>query len=129
MEDPRPGARPLGLRPDAVLIPRQLGMMRRLTQYDLSPVRSHIYAERCLHPAIIDAAILEFRRYLSLHYGRSEQLTMFSEVVDVVWHTCLLFTRLYNDLCMHTVGLFMHHDPWRETKPRDDLLCLWQQFA
>jgi hypothetical protein len=34
--------------------------------------------------------------------------------VDEVWHTCLLFTRLYADLCEQTVGHFVNHLPLME---------------
>ncbi len=52
---------------------------------------------------------------------------MFSQHVDAVWHTCLLFTRLYADLCQQAFGEFVHHDP--VMAPIGDPEARWQQFV
>jgi hypothetical protein len=62
--------------------------------------------------ARVDDAILEFRRFLGLVIvGYDGGLSLCSAAVDEVWHTCVLFTRLYADLCEQTVGHFVHHVP------------------
>jgi hypothetical protein len=51
---------------------------------------------------------------------------MFSRHVDHVWHTCLLFSRLYADYCEQAFGHFFHHDP--ATEPRLDRERQFQEF-
>jgi hypothetical protein len=42
---------------------------------------------------------------------------MYSKPVDEVWHRCLLFSRLYTDLCLQVFGSYLHHDPASESEP------------
>jgi hypothetical protein len=120
--------RPLGVRPDVVLSDTQLRRLRTLAEYDLAPVRERLLRDGAMPSSWLDEALLEFRRYLGLHLVSPEPLTMFSHQVDAVWHTCLLFSRLYADLCQQIFGQFIHHDPWREGKPGDERHDRWQEF-
>jgi hypothetical protein len=72
------------------------------------------------------AAVFEFRRYLGLRAVFPQPITMVSKDVDEVWHTCLLFTRLYADLCDRTLGAFLHHDP--DMEPNPDRQQTWAEF-
>jgi hypothetical protein len=77
-------------------------------------------------PGWVDEAILEFRRYLSLQVVATQPIPMFSRQVDEVWHTCVLFTRLYADLCRTCFGYFVHHEPADEEAPGS---VTWSDFA
>ena len=103
--------RPLGLRPDAHLDQAQLRALQVLQDYDLDPVRDRLIRHGIMHPTWVDEAILEFRRYCGMHAVQAEGRIMFSERVDTVWHTCLLFTELYADYCHQAFGHFYHHVP------------------
>lgn len=118
----------LGANRGAGLTYAQISMLQRLEAYDVTPVRQRLMQDRVVPPPLIDLSILEFRRYLSLNMLTGEQHTMFSELVDEVWHTCLLFTQLYSHLCITVCGKFMHHDPWEHAKGETDLLQLWTRF-
>ena len=105
-------ARPLGVRPDVPLTDAQWGALQRLQDYDLGPVRARLLKRGALTAERVDDAIFEFRRFLGLAVvGDNRSLAVFSAAVDEVWHTCLLFTRLYADLCEQTVGHFVNHEP------------------
>ena len=108
-------ARPLGVRPDVPLTDAQWTALQRLQDYDLSLVRARLVKQAVLPAERVDDAIFEFRRFLGLAivaYDRT--LSAYSAAVDEVWHTCLLFTRLYADLCEQTVGRFVIHEPLME---------------
>ena len=106
------GARPLGVRPEVPLTDAQWGALQRLQDYDLTPVRARLLKQGVLPAERIDDAIFEFRRFLGLAIvGHDRSLSVYSQAVDEVWHTCLLFTHLYSDLCEQTVGRFVHHVP------------------
>jgi len=119
---------PLDARPDAGPTAAQVAALRRLETYDLSPVEHWLLAEGSLPPAWVEEAVYEFRRYLGMRLVFARTFAMFSEQVDEVWHTTLLFTELYADLCQQTFGYFAHHDPWDEPKP-EQVAELWRSFA
>jgi hypothetical protein len=103
--------RPLGVRPEVPLTDAQRTALQRLQEFDLSPVRARLVKQAVLPADRVDDAIFEFRRFLGLLIFECHELPMLSATVDEVWHTCLLFSRLYADLCEQTVGVFVHHEP------------------
>jgi hypothetical protein len=109
-------ARPLGVRPDVPLTDAQWTALQRLQDYDLAPVRARLLKTGVLPAERVDEAIFEFRRFLALSIVGYDELPMVSAAVDEVWHTSLLYSRLYADLCRQTVGHFAHHEP---TDPHD----------
>jgi hypothetical protein len=100
--------------------------MARIERYDLGPVRQRLIATGAMLPRWADEAIFEFRRYLGLRAVFPAPITMVSHEVDEVWHTCILFTRLYADLCEHVFGCFLHHDP--DLEPNPDRTRTWGEF-
>jgi hypothetical protein len=107
-----PDARPLGVRPDVPLTDAQWTALQRLQDYDLAPVRARLLNTGLLPADQVDDAVFEFRRFLGLVIvGYDRRLAVVSAAVDEVWHTCLLFSRLYADLCEQTVGHFVNHEP------------------
>ncbi|HWP29872.1 MAG TPA: hypothetical protein VNM50_10095 [Chloroflexota bacterium] len=122
-----PRARPLGVRPEVLLTPAQRHTLQVLETYDLAPVRARLLRAGAMPAAWLDEALLEFRRYLGLRALHGRPLLMFSKPVDIVWHGCLLFTRLYADLCQQAFGEFVHHDP--TTEPLTDPNARWQEFV
>ncbi len=109
--------RPLGVREEVGLDEGQLRAIAALEAYDLGPVRARLLASGTMPPDWVDEAILEFRRYLALRLVTSEPPVMLSRQVDEVWHTLLIFTRMYADFCATTFGYFIHHDPNLEPDP------------
>jgi hypothetical protein len=129
-------ARPLGIQGDLeldgvqlrslVLIAEYDLMPVRTRQYDLMPVRTRLLRTNGRSIAWVNESIFEFRRYLALRRLCAEPVSMVSGDVDDVWHACLLFTRIYADLCERAFGYFVHHDP--VTEHGTDLLMEWQLF-
>src|SRR5262249_50711797 len=103
--------RPLGVRADVALTDAQLRTLQALQDFDLSPVRGRLLREAVMPSGWVDEALLEFRRYLGLRVLYSDPIDMFSKQVDDVWHTCLLYWRLYAAYCDAAFGQFVHHEP------------------
>jgi hypothetical protein len=118
--------RPLGIRPEVSLTEDQLRALRTLEEYDLTPVRNRLMNDGGMPPGWVDEALLEFRRFLGLQVIAPSPRIMFSRHIDHVWHTCLLFSRLYADYCQQTFGFFFHHDP--TTGPRPDPEPQFREF-
>ena len=93
--------RPLGVLPDLPLTAALWDSLRTLENYDLSVVRSRLLKEGAVEAALIDEAIFEFRRFLGLVLVSDSPVMLFSVAVDEVWHTSLLFTRIYAVICEH----------------------------
>jgi hypothetical protein len=91
-----------------------------LQDYDLTPVRKRLVKDAAMPSGWLDEAIFEFRRYLGLRIVARGPVHMFSKQIDDVWHTCLLFSRLYADLCHQAFGHFVHHEPVTDDPPGDD---------
>ena len=127
--------RPLGVLPDLPLTAALWDSLRTLENYDLSVVRSRLLKEGAVEAALIDEAIFEFRRFLGLVLVSDSPVMMFSAAVDEVWHTSVLFTRLYADLCEQAFGYFVHHDPELTPEPDSgmppgpDADASWRDFA
>ena len=106
--------RPLGVLPTVELSADQLGALTNLENFDLEPVRRRLIKEAAMPSSWIDEAITEFRRYLGLAAVMHGPLPMMNGPIDKVWHTCLLFSQLYADLCEQSFGRFVHHEPAEE---------------
>ena len=48
--------------------------------------------------------------------AKGKMVAMPSEIVDVLWHEFLLFTREYQDFCQKGIGRFLHHTPTEAMK-------------
>jgi hypothetical protein len=128
-------ARPLGVRADVPLTAALLRTLGVLQDFDLTPVRERLLKDALMPSGWVDEAILEFRRYLGLRVVASRPLDMFSKPVDDVWHTCLLFSRLYARYCDEAFGHFVHHEPASghdagraAAAPRPDRATRWRTF-
>jgi hypothetical protein len=110
-------SRPLGVQPDVPLTDEQWAALQRLQDYDLTWVPARLLKKGVLPAEWVDDALFEFRRFLGLGIVGYTGLPMVSGAVDEVWHTCILATRLYADLCTQTVGHFVHHEPLDEREP------------
>jgi hypothetical protein len=99
------------VRADLTLGEEQLASLRVIEEFDLTRIRNRLLHDGALPQSWVDEALLEFRRYLGLQVVAPGARTMYSHQVDVVWHTCLLFTRLYADLCEQAFGYFVHPEP------------------
>lgn len=129
-------ARPLGVRPELVLTAAQRQTLQVLQDFDLSPVRERVLRDALMPPGWVDEAILEFRRYFGLRVVEEDaRYFMFSKPVDNIWHTCLLFSRLYAQYCQEAFGHFVHHEPATgddagdPTAPPPDREARWRAFA
>jgi len=118
--------RPLGVRVEVALSPAQLRGLCEIASYDLTVVRDRLVAQGAMLPRWAGEAVYEFQRYLALRLILGRPILMLSADVDEAWHTCILFTRLYADLCQRAFGEFVHHDPELESIP--DRRAAWQEF-
>jgi hypothetical protein len=79
--------------------------------YDFARIRTRIIAEGSLPEDEVDAAIEEFRKFLTLIALIPGGLGMISKKVDEVWHTFILYTAEYARFCSDIYGRFIHHQP------------------
>ena len=103
--------RPLSVLSVAGLTPRQLAALTTIADYDLSPVSHRLAKKRLLPADCADDALREFQRFLGLHALADAPVPIHSEAVDLIWHTAIMFTRLYDDICDLAFGRFIHHRP------------------
>jgi hypothetical protein len=116
----------LGLRSGVSMAPSQRRAFDAISRFDLSVVLRSLVVKNGMAPPWAEEAVFEFRRYLGMRAVYTEPIPMVSADVDEVWHTCILFTRLYATLCNQVFGQFLHHDP--ELVPTQDGKEAWRTF-
>jgi hypothetical protein len=93
------------------------GALHKIERYPFAQVREKLLMEGRFAPEVIDQAIPEFRKYLSLLAMGYSGLGMISKEVDEVWHTFILFTRDYSRFCEEVFGFYLHHHPGLDSQP------------
>jgi hypothetical protein len=82
---------------------------------DLSLVRRKLEKPEAGPPALtpdaLDAGILDYRRFLTLHLEHPDAPLVPTRVIDAIWHTHILDTWNYARDCGAVFGHFLHHDP------------------
>ena len=68
------------------------------------------------HDYLSDEEMLKVARatkdyFLICHMAKGKMVAMPSEIVDVLWHNFILFTREYEAFCEQGLGRFLHHVP------------------
>jgi len=115
---------PLRLRRDARITDEQRDALWRIDGWDLDRVRERLLRTGATSPHRVDEILFELRRYLGLRVVFPQAITMFSDDVDEAWHACILFTRMYAELCQAVFGEFLHHEPGPEPDPGS----AWREF-
>lgn len=56
--------------------------------------------------------------FIICHIAKGKMVAMPSEIVDVLWHEFILFTREYEKFCKKGLGRFLHHVPTEAMKSK-----------
>ena len=88
--------------------------LRFIENYKFSPVL--IRRVKAQHDYLSDAdmkkVVKATRDYFYIcNQAKGKMVAMPSEIVDVLWHEFLLFTREYQEFCKKGIGRFLHHTP------------------
>ena len=82
-----------------------------IESYPFTQVKEKLLMGGKVAPELVDGAISEFRKYLSLIALGHKGVGMNSRDVDEVWHIFILFTKDYARFCDEVFGFFLHHQP------------------
>jgi hypothetical protein len=79
----------------------------------------------------IDLVIEGLKEYFHVcGMAKTRMVAMPSQVVDVVWHDFILFTKKYDEFCKKAFGKFLHHTPVEtmttKTSAQDSLKRVWE---
>jgi hypothetical protein len=93
--------------------------LRFIENYKFSPViikrvkAQHDYLSDKDMKKVVEAT----RDYFYIcNQAKGKMVAMPSEIVDVLWHEFLLFTREYQEFCQKGIGRFLHHTPTEAMK-------------
>ena len=78
--------------------------------FDLSPAKHRYQEEQELSREAVDEHFDELLKYLSL-CGATEKQYGMRGPIDECWHTLIIFTKLYADICSAIAPSFIHHFP------------------
>lgn len=125
-------SRPLGLLDSVQLTSETASRLRALDGYDLSAVVHRIKRQQVLPERLLEDAVYEFKRLMSLCVLGHHGIIVPCDEVDEVWHTFMLFTREYTHFCQTIAGGFIHHSPPESTLPtpagEEDFLTLYRRY-
>jgi len=100
---------------------RAVRPLDEVLRYENDEVVHRFTADHGIEKADAEEIFLETKRWLwlcasemaSAENGIGERIPLLSEarVIDLMWHTFLLFTRDYADFCQKYFGFYVHHHP------------------
>jgi len=92
-----------------------------INSWDMSEIAYRLINRDNLPEKDVAQAINEFKKYMIVRLVTGKVLTMTSEIVDLVWHQFILFTKEYHDFCNKVFGEYIHHAPATDTrKPKEE---------
>jgi len=90
---------------------------------DLSVVKARLMRESCWDETRANTAVTEYKRFLIMSKLSDAGATVKPcKDVDEVWHTHILFTRMYHRDCETVFGRYLHHTP--EAEDSDEVVSL-----
>ncbi len=95
--------------------------LRFLEQYKFSPVLLKRVQKQ--HDYLRDEDLLKVAKatkeyFIICHMAKGKMVAMPSQIVDVLWHEFILFTREYEQFCKQGLGTFLHHVPTEAMKDK-----------
>jgi uncharacterized membrane protein YgcG len=97
------------------LFNRSGARLKLIAALNLEPFANRAVDDFGLKPEDTDTAMREYRHFLYLAYWnrRMEQSTMVVPTVnaDKIWHSHILFTRDYREMCDRVFGRYLDHQP------------------
>ena len=97
--------------PDLSSVPaHKRDKVETIWNWDFDFVQQRMLKNRLMPEGIIELAITEYRKFMTLMI-LDNAFEMFSAEVDEVWHAHILLTRRYAEFCQAVRGSFIHHEP------------------
>jgi hypothetical protein len=92
-----------------------------INAWDMSDIAYRLENRDKLPKNEVEQAITEFKKYMIVRLETGKVLTMTSEIVDLVWHQFILFTKEYHEFCNSIFGEYIHHAPATDKrKPKEE---------
>lgn len=99
---------PLGTAPKADAV---YGVFKKLMEWDLGVVCRYAVQHGRYTEDEVRRVSVEYRKFLALTIAHPERDVPISGKVDAFWHTHILFTQDYTEMCDHVNGGYLHHRP------------------
>lgn len=89
--------------------------IQQIIDYPIPQVLKRYQKDFKVTPSTAKEHEKELKRYFILgELFPDEHFEMYSDEVDNLWHTFLLFTKEYQTFCIKNFGHFIHHNPIEE---------------
>ena len=98
-------------RPTDTSASNRMTSRKKIEDYPFEQVKYRIAKEQTIPAGLINEAVEEFKKFLTVILHADGPVGMVSPEVDEVWHTFILFTRDYQDFCRDVFGRYIHHSP------------------
>lgn len=93
-----------------------------IQNWNVDHVKNYLIERENMSKEYTDAMEIEYKRFLSLILSMEPGVNIpISAEVDPFWHTHLLFTHDYTEMCFQFGGVYIHHVPAVSEEERDRL--------
>lgn len=87
---------------------------KRVANLDLTAIMARVAEETGLSPQNLARAEDLYRKFLTLKVKYPQKTFVPPRLVDIVWHTHIIYTRKYMADCDMLIGGYIHHTPTTE---------------
>ena len=87
-----------------------------INNWNLRDIKYRLIQRDKLAEQEVEKAIIEFRKYMIVRLVTGKTIAMTSDIVDLVWHQFILFTKEYHEFCLTIFGEYIHHSPATDIK-------------
>lgn len=115
---------PLGLKPESELAanPEFVARLRQLDAEKLERVVLRVAKEKRISQQDALACRIQFLQFFALAIHDPAALAP-SAAIDAFWHEFILFTLDYTAFCDRHYGQYLHHQPFDELTPREEIMA------
>ncbi len=102
-------------------IPTRKTIIQKATNFPLEVVLRRYAHEEKISSEVAHEHARELKRYLALCALDPGENYGMRGPIDRLWHTFLIFTKLYAAFCKEVAGRFLHHEPTSEHEKKSDV--------
>jgi hypothetical protein len=104
-------------------------LIRRAMRFPIDPVLSRYVKYYGISPEEATRHEAEMKRYLILCAINEGKFYAIQPPIDNLWHTFIIFTKLYTEFCDFIAGRYIHHTPTEAcTLTADDLMASYGEL-
>lgn len=99
----------------------KMPVIKKILSWNLYEIYEHILNQKTVPPKIISKAIIEYRKFICAKIDMQDfdaKILSPAPLVDMIWHTHIMFSQNYTLFCNNINGKYIHHFPNGQFDPQ-----------